>query len=148
MGGCSSINGMIYIRGQAADYDHWRQLGNPGWGWDDVLPLFRKSEDHHTLSGPFHGQGGELRVDVVGYSRRCLGGISATGKAIAQSPDGIVRSMTRMTTGFQPARRRRNHTVVIALKSKRPARSRPFPCLVMAPVHPWSRRGLRPVDRS
>ncbi|BCH28716.1 choline dehydrogenase [Mesorhizobium sp. L-8-10] len=63
LGGCSSINGMIYMRGQAADYDHWRQLGNPGWGWDDVLPLFLKSEDHHALSGPFHGQGGELRVE-------------------------------------------------------------------------------------
>jgi len=63
MGGCSSINGMIYMRGQAADYDHWRQLGNPGWGWDDVLPLFKKSEDHQRLNGAFHGQGGELRVE-------------------------------------------------------------------------------------
>jgi choline dehydrogenase len=64
MGGCSSINGMIYMRGQAQDYDHWRQLGNPDWGWDDVLPVFRKSEDHHRLDGPFHGQGGELRVET------------------------------------------------------------------------------------
>jgi choline dehydrogenase len=63
MGGCSSINGMIYMRGQAADYDHWQQLGNPGWGWEDVLPLFRKSERHHRLAGPFHGQDGELRVE-------------------------------------------------------------------------------------
>ena len=62
-GGCSSINGMIYMRGQASDYDHWRQLVNPGWGWDDVLPLFRKSEDHQHLNGAFHGQGGELRVE-------------------------------------------------------------------------------------
>ncbi|MCK5933787.1 MAG: GMC family oxidoreductase N-terminal domain-containing protein [Fulvimarina manganoxydans] len=63
MGGCSSINGMIYMRGQAADYDGWRQLGNVGWGWDDVLPLFRRSENHHGLEGPFHGQDGELRVE-------------------------------------------------------------------------------------
>lgn len=63
LGGCSSINGMIYMRGQAQDYDHWRQLGNEGWGWDDVLPLFRKSEDHHSLRDSFHGQGGELRVE-------------------------------------------------------------------------------------
>ena len=63
MGGCSSINGMIYMRGQAADYDGWRQLGNVGWGWDDVLPLFRRSENHHALNGPFHGQDGELRVE-------------------------------------------------------------------------------------
>lgn len=63
MGGCSSINGMIYMRGQAADYDHWQQLGNPGWDWETVLPLFRKSELHHSLSAPFHGQDGELRVE-------------------------------------------------------------------------------------
>ena len=43
LGGCTSINGMIYMRGQAADYDHWRQLGNVGWGWEDVLPFFKKS---------------------------------------------------------------------------------------------------------
>jgi choline dehydrogenase-like flavoprotein len=48
LGGCSSINGMIYMRGQAADYDGWRQLGNRGWGWDHVLPYFLKSEDHHA----------------------------------------------------------------------------------------------------
>lgn len=46
LGGCSSINGMIYMRGQAADYDHWRQLGCTGWGWDDVEPLFKASEDY------------------------------------------------------------------------------------------------------
>jgi choline dehydrogenase len=63
LGGCSSINGMIYMRGQAADYDHWRQLGNRGWGWDDVLPFFRKSEDHHAGSSPLHGAGGEWRVE-------------------------------------------------------------------------------------
>ncbi len=63
MGGCSSINGMIYMRGQAADYDRWRQSGNEGWGWEDVLPLFRQSEDHQRLSNAFHGQGGELRVE-------------------------------------------------------------------------------------
>jgi choline dehydrogenase-like flavoprotein len=45
LGGCSSINGMIYMRGQARDYDGWRQAGNRGWGWDDVLPYFKKSED-------------------------------------------------------------------------------------------------------
>ncbi|WP_310621312.1 GMC family oxidoreductase [Flexibacterium corallicola] len=63
LGGCSSINGMIYMRGQAADYDLWHQLGNRGWGWDDVLPFYIKSEDHAFRSGAFHGQGGEVRVE-------------------------------------------------------------------------------------
>lgn len=63
IGGCSSINGMIYMRGQAADYDGWRQAGNSGWGWDDVLPYFRKSEDHHAGATDMHGAGGEVRVE-------------------------------------------------------------------------------------
>ncbi|MFN3275503.1 MAG: GMC family oxidoreductase [Paracoccus sp. (in: a-proteobacteria)] len=63
LGGCSSINGMIYMRGQAADYDRWRQAGNPGWGWDDVLPLFRRSERHYEPACDLHGDQGELRVE-------------------------------------------------------------------------------------
>jgi len=63
LGGCSAINGMIYIRGQAADYDGWRQAGNPGWSWAEVLPYFRKAEDHYAGESPFHGAGGELRVE-------------------------------------------------------------------------------------
>ncbi|UWR29915.1 GMC family oxidoreductase N-terminal domain-containing protein [Sulfitobacter sp. W002] len=62
LGGCSSINGMIYMRGQAADYDHWRQLGNTGWSWDDVLPYFLKSEDHHAGGNDMHSAGGEWKV--------------------------------------------------------------------------------------
>lgn len=63
LGGCSSINGMIYMRGQAADYDGWRQQGNEGWGWEDVLPYFTRHEDHAFRNGKYHGQGGELRVE-------------------------------------------------------------------------------------
>lgn len=63
LGGCSSINGMIYMRGQARDYDGWRQMGNTGWGWDDVLPFFRRSEHHYGPEDPLHGKSGELRVE-------------------------------------------------------------------------------------
>jgi choline dehydrogenase len=63
LGGCSSINGMIYMRGQAADYDGWRQAGNPGWGWDDVLPWFMRAEDHYAGESRFHGAGGEIRIE-------------------------------------------------------------------------------------
>ncbi len=63
LGGSSAINGMIYMRGQAADYDGWRQGGLPGWGWDDVLPWFIKSEDHFGGVDDFHGSGGEMRVE-------------------------------------------------------------------------------------
>ncbi|KFI25358.1 choline dehydrogenase [Haematobacter missouriensis] len=63
LGGSSSINGMIYMRGQAADYDHWRQLGCTGWGWDDVLPVFRRQEDFYKGASDLHGAGGEWRVE-------------------------------------------------------------------------------------
>ena len=58
IGGSSAINAMISMRGQAADYDHWRQLGLTGWGWDDVLPAFRKLEDHFLGESEHHGVGG------------------------------------------------------------------------------------------
>ena len=63
IGGCSAINGMIYMRGQAADYDGWRQLGLAGWGWDDVLPYFLRHEDHHGGPNELHAKGGEWRVE-------------------------------------------------------------------------------------
>jgi choline dehydrogenase len=63
LGGCSSINAMIYMRGQAEDYDYWVSLGNPGWSWNDVLPLFKKVEDYQHGVDDMHGAGGELRVE-------------------------------------------------------------------------------------
>jgi len=63
LGGSSAINGMIYMRGQATDYDGWRQLGLEGWGWDDVLPFFKRHEDYHGGADAFHGAGGEWRIE-------------------------------------------------------------------------------------
>jgi choline dehydrogenase len=63
IGGSSSINAMIYMRGQAADYDHWRQLGLTGWSWDDVLPYFKRHEDHFLGATASHAAGGELRIE-------------------------------------------------------------------------------------
>ncbi|HIC35769.1 MAG TPA: choline dehydrogenase [Pseudomonadales bacterium] len=63
LGGCSSINAMIYMRGQRSDYDHWAKLGNRGWGWDDVLPVFKRSERYQHGEDAWHGTGGELRVE-------------------------------------------------------------------------------------
>ncbi len=65
LGGTSSINGLIYIRGQAEDYDHWSALGNEGWSWADVLPYFRKSEDNERGASEFHGANGPLAVSDI-----------------------------------------------------------------------------------
>ena len=62
LGGSSSINYMIYIRGHREDYNHWQRLGNSGWGYDEVLPYFRKAEHNERLQDEFHGQGGPLNV--------------------------------------------------------------------------------------
>lgn len=63
VGGSSAINAMISMRGQAADYDGWRDSGLPGWGWADVLPVFKEIEDHFLGESDFHGTGGEWRVE-------------------------------------------------------------------------------------
>jgi len=63
LGGCSSINAMIYMRGQKSDYDYWAAQGLRGWSWDDVLPVFKRSEDYEHGADELHGAGGELRVE-------------------------------------------------------------------------------------
>ncbi|WP_100634898.1 GMC family oxidoreductase [Pseudomonas qingdaonensis] len=82
LGGCSSINGMIYMRGQARDYDHWAEQGNPGWAWNDVLPLFKASENHFGGASELHGNAGEWRVERQRYSWAIL---DAFREAAAQS---------------------------------------------------------------
>ena len=70
LGGSSSINAMIYLRGQPQDYDHWAALGNPGWGWNDVLPLFKAAEHNERGADEWHGSGGPLNVmDLRSASR-------------------------------------------------------------------------------
>ena len=68
LGGSSSINGMIYMRGQAGDYDRWAAMGNKGWAWQDVLPLFKRSEKHYAGNSAMHGADGEWRVEQQRYS--------------------------------------------------------------------------------
>jgi choline dehydrogenase len=82
LGGCSSINAMVYMRGQARDYDEWEALGNPGWGWDDVLPVFRRSEDYYLGADAAHGSGGEWRVERQRLSWEIL---DAYREAMAQA---------------------------------------------------------------
>jgi choline dehydrogenase-like flavoprotein len=78
LGGSSSINGLLYLRGQKEDYDHWRQLGNAGWSHDDVLPFFRIAEDQERGADELHGAGGPLKVSDIKANRKiCDGFIEA-----------------------------------------------------------------------
>ncbi|MGV8860316.1 MAG: GMC family oxidoreductase [Pseudomonas sp.] len=82
LGGSSSINGMIYMRGQARDYDDWAAQGNVGWGWKEVLPLFKRSENHYAGDSAMHGAGGEWRVE---QQRLSWGILDAFRQAAAQT---------------------------------------------------------------
>ncbi len=137
LGGSSAINGMIYMRGQARDYDLWRQFGNTGWGWDDVLPVFKRSEDHWQGASDFHGAGGEWRVEAPRLSWTILDAFreAAAEVGIPKSDDfnqgdnegcGYFqvnqRTGIRWTTakGFlRPVRRRPNLTVLTHAQAER-----------------------------
>jgi len=93
IGGCSAINAMISMRGQAADYDHWRQLGLTGWGYDDVLPAFKRLEDHFLGASEHHGTGGGWRIEAPRLSWTIL---DAVGDAAAEMG---IRKIADFNTG-------------------------------------------------
>ncbi|MBX3526181.1 MAG: GMC family oxidoreductase N-terminal domain-containing protein [Rhodoblastus sp.] len=89
IGGSSAINAMISMRGQAADYDHWRQLGLPGWGWDDVLPAFKRLEDHFLGASEHHGVGGGWRIEPPRIAWPVLDAVAdaAVQMGVPRTPD-------------------------------------------------------------
>ncbi|WP_426150942.1 GMC family oxidoreductase [Pseudomonas sp. DC3000-4b1] len=86
LGGCSSINGMIYMRGQALDYDNWAAAGNEGWSWQDVLPLFKKTERHMGGENAWHGAEGEWRVEHQRYRWPILDAFRAAAEQSGIAP--------------------------------------------------------------
>lgn len=130
LGGCSSINGMLYLRGQAADYDQWAQMGCTGWGWDDVKPYFLRSEDYAEGAGAHHATGGAWRVerqrlhwDILDDFARAAQevGIPATEDFNTGDNEGVgyfrvnQRGGLRVSTAgafLKPALRRANLTVM------------------------------------
>jgi choline dehydrogenase len=137
LGGSSTINGMLYIRGNPRDYDTWRQMGNDGWGYDEILPYFKRSENNWRGDGKFHGAGGPLQVTPVntrhyGYERikEAAGnaGIGLTDD-FAANPEGFNRlDVTVGADGrrssaarayLQPALQRRNVFVMTHALSHR-----------------------------
>jgi choline dehydrogenase-like flavoprotein len=89
LGGCSAINAMISMRGQAEDYRHWRQLGLEGWGWEDVAPVFRNFEDHFLGESEHHGVGGEWRIEAPRIHWEILDAVGAAAEqmGVPRIPD-------------------------------------------------------------
>lgn len=100
LGGCSSVNGMIYMRGQAADYNNWRQMGNAGWGWDDVLPYFLKSEDHHGGASDLHSAGGEWKVSKQRLKWDILEAVQEGAKEFGINPRADFNDGDNAGSGF------------------------------------------------
>ncbi len=137
LGGSSSINGLLYVRGQAEDYDRWRQMGNSGWGWDDVFPLFRKAEKFSEGENEYHGGSGSLDVLAKTHRRSVceawLKAAIAAGHSYNADYNGAVqegvghyqvtvrngRRCSASAGYLRPAMRRRNLRVITKAKAER-----------------------------
>jgi choline dehydrogenase len=125
LGGSSSINGLLYVRGQQQDYDTWRQLGNPGWSFADVLPYFKKAEDQERGSDELHGGGGPLGVsDVRMDNPLCEAYIEACVAAgIPRTKD--FNGPTQEGAGYYQLTNRNGRRCSAAVGYLNPARRRP-----------------------
>jgi choline dehydrogenase len=125
LGGSSSINGLVYIRGQAEDFDHWRQLGNTGWSFDDVLPYFRRAEDQIRGASQLHGTNGPLAVsDVHDYDPISKAFIkSALDLGFPHNDD--FNGAVQEGAGYYQLTTRNGRRCSTAVGYLRPARSRP-----------------------
>jgi choline dehydrogenase len=137
LGGSSSINGLLYVRGQHEDYDRWRQHGNSGWGYDDVLPYFRKAEDQQRGADDFHGSGGPLPVSdwrhhdplseafVVAAAETGIptnpdfNGASQEGAGFFQTTTRRGRRASTARSYLRPAKRRKNLQVETSALAQR-----------------------------
>ncbi|MBM3387027.1 MAG: FAD-binding protein, partial [Betaproteobacteria bacterium] len=125
LGGSSSTNAMIYMRGQPQDYEAWAAMGNPGWGWQDVLPWFIRAEGNERLAGEWHGQDGPLNVadlrDPNPFSRRFVEAGVQAGLALTDDFNGAVQEGVGLYQVTQKNGER--HSVAKAYLT--PARTRP-----------------------
>ena len=125
LGGSSSINGLLYIRGQAADYDQWRQMGCTGWSYDDVLPLFRASEDQARGADAFHGAGGPLSVSDMRIRRDLCDAYIAAAEELGIPRNADFNGATQEGAGYFQLTARNGLRCSAAVAFLRPARGRP-----------------------
>ena len=125
LGGCSSISGMIYMRGQARDYHQWRQFGNAGWAWQDVLLYFRKSEDYAWGADEMHGAGGEWRVEQMRLSWEILDAFRAAAAEVGIPPIDDFNRGDNFGCGYFQVNQRSGVRWSTAKAFLRPAQKRP-----------------------
>jgi choline dehydrogenase len=126
LGGSSSINGMIYMRGQAGDYDRWAALtGDSAWRWDQVLPMFKRSEDHHGGESAIHGSGGEWRVERQRLSWKILDAFRAAAAENGIAPVDDFNGGDNAGCGYFEVNQRRGIRLNTAKAFLKPAAHRP-----------------------
>ncbi len=116
LGGSSSINGLLYIRGQRQDYDYWRQLGNTGWSYQDVLPYFIRSEDQERGADEYHGTGGELSVQNMRAKRKICEALIAAAEELGVPRNEDFNGTEQEGAGYfqQTARKGRRCSTAVA----------------------------------
>ena len=125
IGGSSAINAMISMRGQAADYDHWRQLGLTGWGWDDVRPAFRKLEDHFLGESEHHGAGGGWRIEAPRLSWDVLDSVANAAEQMGIPRNADFNTGDNEGIGYFHVNQKRGRRWSAARGFLKPALSRP-----------------------
>jgi choline dehydrogenase-like flavoprotein len=125
LGGSTAINGMIYVRGWAPDYDALVAAGNPGWGWNDMLPAFRSMEDHALGASPVRGVGGPLHVSVPASRDPVVAAMLEAATAVGLAPVDDVNASDDDRIGRPPSTIRRGVRVSAASAFLKPARRRP-----------------------
>ncbi len=124
LGGSSSLNGLLYVRGQPGDYDRWRQMGNTGWGWDDVLPLFKKAENQERGEDDFHGSGGPLSVSNMRLSRPICDAWVAAAQAAGYPFNADYNGANQEGVGYFQLTARKGRRCSTAVAYLNPARKR------------------------
>src|SRR6516225_5569760 len=125
LGGSSSINGLLYVRGQSADFDHWRQLGNSGWSFEDVLPYFRRAEDQARGADTLHGVGGPLAVSDVCEPHPLCEAFIAAAQAAGFPRNDDFNGARQEGAGYFQLTTRNGRRWSTAVGYLRPARRRP-----------------------
>ena len=124
LGGSSSINGLIFIRGQKEDYDGWRDLGNPGWGWDDVLPYFKKAEGNDRLGEPLHSKTGPLKASSIPKKHPLVEAFIKAANALGVPKTEDFNNLTQVGVGYYQLSTHKGLRCSAAVAYLKPAKER------------------------